>query len=191
MRVPIIAGFALAGLLLLGGCGDDTNVAERPPPQEVTGDSIGHYCGMALDEHPGPKAQIFLTDGKKPFWFSSVRDAFAFTMLPEEPKNLSVIYVNDMGRAKSWDRPAPGTWIDAKEAFFVINSDRQAGMGGEEAVPFGTEADAKAFAASNGGEVVTFAEVPRGYILPGEAAPNAPEQTTGGGKSETGHAHGH
>lgn len=187
-RTPVIAKFALVGLLLLGACGEEASVAELPPPQEVTGDAIGHYCGMALDEHPGPKAQLFLTDRKEPIWFSSVRDAFAFTMLPEEPKNVSVIYVNDMGRAKSWDRPEPGTWIDAKEAFFVINSGRQGGMGGQEAVPFGSEADAKTFAAENGGEVVAFAEVPRSYILPGEAAPAAP---THAGHGEADHGHGH
>jgi copper chaperone NosL len=90
---------------------------------------------------------------------------FAFTMLPEEPKNIAAIYVTDMGKATNWEKPAPGTWIDAKRAYYVIGSRRQGGMGVDEAVPFGEEAQAKHFAAENGGRIVAFAAMPEDFIL--------------------------
>jgi copper chaperone NosL len=186
-----VAGAALA-MIALAGCDEEGRVAEKPAPHEVSEAAIGRYCGMGLAEHAGPKAQIFLTDRKEPLWFSSVRDAFAFTMLPEEPKNIAAIYVNDMSRATSWDQPEPGAWIGAKEAFYVIGSNRQAGMGGGEAVPFGSEADAQRFTAAHGGRVVAFADVPRDYVLSGEGAPREAAPASGTSQpSEGSHAQGH
>ena len=50
-----------------------------PPPQEMTDAAIGHYCGMNVLEHTGPKGQIILASRKDPVWFSSARDAISFT----------------------------------------------------------------------------------------------------------------
>ena len=86
-------------------------------------------------------------------------------MLQETPKAITAFYVNDMGRAKNWDQPEPGTWVDAHKAYYVIGSRRRGGMGGAEAVPFGVAAAAQAFANANGGRVVRFAEMPKDYIL--------------------------
>jgi copper chaperone NosL len=174
-RLLLTAALAAA---VLAGCDGRQAATEAPPPQEISDAAIGRYCGMALTEHPGPKGQVFVRGMNEPFWFSSVRDALAFTMLPEEPKDIAAIYVNDMGRAKNWDQPEPGTWIDAKAAHYVIDSGRRGGMGGDEAVPFGDEAAAKAFAARHGGRVVAFGEVPKSYILP-EAGPQAGAAASG------------
>ena len=94
--------FLMAALLagLTAGC-NDQNVA-KPAPQEITEGVQAEFCGMALTEHPGPKGQLFLRGQDKPLWFASVRDTFAFTMLPEMPKNIAAIYVNDMGRVRNW-----------------------------------------------------------------------------------------
>jgi len=159
----------LAGLLALGACQRE---AEPPPaPFAMTEEAMGRYCGMNILEHSGPKGQIILTRYEEPIWFSSARDAIAFTMLPEEPKDVRAIYVSDMAKAPSWDRPGTDNWIDARQAFFVIGSDRKGGMGAAEAVPFSTEAAAAAFAGEHGGRMVRFDEMPRDYIL---------EQQTGG-----------
>jgi copper chaperone NosL len=160
-------------LLLLGAaCGEEESAA-LPPPQEITRDAIGHYCGMIVADHPGPKAQIFLADAAEPLWFSSVRDAVAFTLLPEEPKTIATIYVNDMGRA-DWESPQAGTWIDAKSATYVIGSERTGGMGAPETAPFAERRDAETFAARHGGKVVTFADIPPAYIFaPAEDDPPA------------------
>src|SRR5215213_10949978 len=93
---------ALAGALVLSGCNDQTS--EIPPPAvELTASAIGHYCGMNVLEHPGPKGQIILASRKDPVWFSSARDTLSFTMLPEEPKDIRAIYVSDMAKAPTWE----------------------------------------------------------------------------------------
>ena len=156
----------LAGLLL-AAC-DEAEQAEKPAPQVLTREAIGHYCQMIVADHLGPKAQIFLSDRDAPVWFSSVRDAIAFTLLPEEPKNIAAVYVTDMAVA-SWDSPEADTWIDAEAAHFVIDSDRRGGMGALEAVPFGDPAAAETFVARHGGRVVSYGEIPEGYILNADA----------------------
>ena len=112
-------------------------------------------------------------------WFTQVRDAIAFTRLPEEPRDITAIWVNDMGRATNWQAPEAGAWTDARSAWFVIESSRAGGMGAPEAVPFGTEPPARAFAAAHGGRVVRLDEIPDDYVLgwtPQDNAPAEPHQ---------------
>lgn len=172
---------ALAALLLAAGlaaCGPEQTAV--PPPAEVAGEVTGYFCGMLLTEHGGPKGQIHLKSREEPVWFSSVRDTVAFTLLEEEPKDIVAIYVNDMGKATNWAQPEPDTWIDARAAWFVIDSRRLGGMGLPEAVPFGTETAAGAFAAENGGRVVRLAEISEDYVLgmPEPAAPVEDDHVT-------------
>ena len=136
-----------------------------PPPQEISADAVGHFCGMLLVEHPGPKGQIFLTGQPDPVWFASVTETFAYTFLDEEPKNIAAIYVTDMGRAGNWEKPAPGTWIEARKAVYVIEGHSRGGMGANEAVPFANPEQARRFAAENGGRIVSFEAMPKSYIL--------------------------
>lgn len=118
---------------------------------------------MTVVYHDGPKGQIILSDGKVN-WFTSVRDTIAFTLLPEEPKNIAAIYVNDMSQA-NWDNPGEDNWIDARSAWYVIGSKLVGGMGAAEAVPFSTQDAAQVFAQKHGGEVVDFKAIPTDYIL--------------------------
>lgn len=162
----------LLALLSLAACKENQAAAELPRPREVTDAAVAHFCGMALSEHAGPKGQIFVRGLPDPYWFATVRDAFAFVMLPEMPKTISAIYVNDMARAKDWDQPEPGMWVEARQASYVIGSRRRGGMGADEAIPFGDDAAARRFAEANGGRVVRFADMPRDYIL--TATPGSP-----------------
>ena len=91
LALALLAGLALAA------CKKE---AEKPAPQAVSDASIGRYCGMMLTEHEGPRGQIFVVGEAEPVWFSSARDTVAFTLLPEEPKDIAAIYVSDMGAAK-------------------------------------------------------------------------------------------
>ncbi len=167
--------FALALAMLapiaLGGC-FDKEAARIPLPHRMTAEAIGHYCGMNLTEHAGPKGQIFVASLIEPVWFSSARDAIAFTMLPDEPKDVQAIYVSDMGKAKSWDKPGADNWVEARKALFVIGSRAKGGMGGDEAVPFSERDAAEKFVGENGGRIVAFAEVPRDYVLGSGATPD-------------------
>ena len=155
--------FAL-GVLILAGCNDRKEV-EAPKPFALNAQAIGHYCGMNVLEHPGPKGQVILQSRIDPVWFSSARDALAFTMLPEEPKDIVAVYVSDMGKAASWDVPGEDNWVEARKAWFVVGGSARGGMGVPEAVPFSDRAAAERFAGEKGGSVVSFAEVPRDQIL--------------------------
>lgn len=155
---------ALLVPLALAGC-NEKQAAKIPPPHRMTAEDIGHYCGMNVLEHPGPKGHIFAASLMEPVWFSSVRDTIAFTMLPDEPKDIQAIYVSDMGKAPDWGKPGADNWIEARKALFVIESRVKSGMGGDEAVPFSDRAAAETFAGANGGRIVGFGEVPRDYVL--------------------------
>nr|WP_041320946.1 nitrous oxide reductase accessory protein NosL [Hyphomicrobium denitrificans] len=164
----------------MAGCREKASEA-LPPPQKLTADATGHYCGMALLEHPGPKGQIILASRSEPVWFSSARDAFSFTILAEESKDVRAVYVSDMGKAPSWEKPGADNWIDAHRAFFVIGSRKQGGMSAPETVPFSDRAAADKFAEINGGRVVSFAKVPPDYVLSSDAGAEAakPSETSG------------
>ena len=180
MRSLVLAAALFAPLVLVG-CNDKQ--AAQPPPQRMTAEAIGHYCGMNLLEHPGPKGQIIAASLIEPVWFSSARDTIAFTMMPDEPKDIQAIYVSDMGKAKSWDKPGGDNWVEARGALFVIRSRARSGMGGDEVVPFSDRSAAEKFATENGGRIVGFAEVPRDYILgsdDGKAAGVTPDERTTG-----------
>lgn len=60
-----------AALVLLSSCKED--VAQSIVPQDMTPETLGHYCQMNLLEHPGPKAQIFLEGSPAPLFFSTLR----------------------------------------------------------------------------------------------------------------------
>jgi copper chaperone NosL len=155
----------LAGTLALAECNEQKTAALPPPAFELTASAIGHYCGMNVLEHSGPKGQIILASREEPVWFSSARDALSFTILPEEPKDIRAIYVSDMTKAPSWEKPGATNWIDARQATFVIGSRMKGGMGADEAVPFSDKAAAEKFAQENGGRVVAFVDVPTNYVL--------------------------
>jgi copper chaperone NosL len=152
--------------IALAGC--DRGSARTISPQEPGPDTIAYYCGMNLSEHAGPKGQVFLTGQETPTWFASVRDTLAFTMLPGEPKNIAAIFVSDMGKAASWQRPEPGAWVEAHDAVFVAGSDVRGGMGVAEVVPFSDRIAAEQFRAEHGGEIYVFGEVPGRYVFGSE-----------------------
>ena len=156
---------APACLLLLASCDSDQVAAPPPPPVELTSDATGFYCSMTVAEHPGPKAQIFPADAAVPLWFPSVRDMFAYTMLPEENQDIRAIYVSDTGATDDYADVAEGAWVEARDALYVLGSEIQGGMGLPEAVPFADRDQAAAFAERHGGEIVSFDEVSPDFVF--------------------------
>ena len=160
IRLRILLLLALA---FLAGC---ENEAVLPPPFALTREASGNYCGMIIVDHPGPKAQVHEKDLTKPLWFSSVLDALVYLKLPGEAQRVIAVYVQDMGSGASWQRPIENVhWIKADEALYVIGSKRRGGMGAREAVPFSKRGEAVAFSKKNGGQIVTYADIPTDYIL--------------------------
>jgi len=172
MRLFALAALAAALLsvgLIVGREGEET--ARIPQPVEPTTASIAYFCGMAVLDHSGPKGQIFLKGKPEPIWFASVRDTVAFTLLPEEPKEIVAIYVTDMGKAEGWVKPQPGAWAEARKAWYVLGSEYDAGMGGREIVPFSSQADAARFVARFGGRLARLTDVPGDYVLGPDPSP--------------------
>jgi copper chaperone NosL len=148
---------------LLVAC-EKSPVLEVPPAQTLTREASGYYCLMTVVNHSGPKGQIILADQPQALWFTSVRDTIAFTLSPEEPKNIAAIYVNDMTDA-DWNNPGADNWIEADKAWYVTGSKQSGGMGAPEAIPFSTKENAALFAQQQGGTVYAFSEIPHEYIL--------------------------
>ena len=154
MKHILIAGTA-ALMLLLAACSPAEDAA-LPPPLEPDANSVAYFCHMALIEHDGPKAQLFLRGQKAPVWFSSPGEAVMFLATElAQPRDLRAVYVNDMGRG-SWEKPEAGAWIEAEKAFYVIGSSKTGAMGDREAVPFANKETAGRFAVEFGGEVLDF-----------------------------------
>ena len=149
-------------VFLLTAC-EKSQPVEVPPAQTLTREANGYYCLMTVVNHNGPKGQIILSDKKQALWFTSVRDTIAFTLSPEEPKNIAAIYVNDMTDA-NWDNPGADNWIDARKAWYVLESNLSGGMGAAEAVPFATKQGAELFRIKQGGKIYAFASIPDDYI---------------------------
>jgi copper chaperone NosL len=154
----------LAAAFALAGCRDDAST-ERPGAIVMSEDALGHYCQMALAEHPGPKAQVHLRDVAAPLFFAQVRDAIAYQRMPEQSHAIAAIYVSDMGQAESWEQPGSGNWIALEQAHFVVGSSAVGGMGAAELVPFSTVNDAESFAAGRGGHVVTLDAIADSDVL--------------------------
>ena len=161
----MIKAIMFAGLIMaLSACQEEI-APSAPKPTLMTQDAVGYFCQMQLIEHDGPKAQIQLANNEKPLWFSQIRDAVAFTKMPEETAEITAFYVNDMSKAVSWQQPGFDNWIDANAAFFVIDSKITGGMGAPEAVPFGSMDSAEIFVNKNGGEIVRLDKIPDEYVL--------------------------
>lgn len=156
---------ALALALTLAACGSGASDVPPPPPSALTANATGHFCTMNLSEHIGPKGQIHLRDNKETVWLSDVTQVFAFTLLPEEAKTITAIYVQDMARADAQGNPPDDAWIDARSAHYVIRSEFVGGMGAPDALPFADLEQARDFVARHGGEIVRFDTMPEDYVF--------------------------
>ena len=156
LRATVI-GFTLAlsfaGSAVLGGCSQSESVAVKPI--EITRSTASSIDGMILMDYPGPKAQIQYDQGSPDFFCDTV-EMFSIYLTPEQHKPVRAMFVQDMAKA-DWNNPT-ADWIDAKTAFFVAGSKRLGAMGPTLA-SFSGEADARAFAAREGGKVYRFDQI--------------------------------
>ena len=152
-------------LLGLGACREEA--AQLTDPIALTPESVGHFCQMNILEHDGPKAQIHLEGlPGAPLFFSQVRDAVAYTRLPEQTHRILAVWVNDMGApGTDWGDPGAENWIALESAHLVVGSRQDGGMGAPELVPFSDPTAASAFATQNGGAVMDVAAVPDSAVI--------------------------
>lgn len=154
----------LASALTASACKDQAQ-SVKPKAVAMTEDALGHYCQMALSEHPGPKAQVHLDGFQTPLFFSQVRDAIAYKRMPEQSHRILAIYVSDMAKAASWESPGIDNWADADTVVYVVGSRAVGGMGAQELVPFSDRQAATDFAGKNGGTIQTLSEIPDSTVL--------------------------
>jgi copper chaperone NosL len=174
MRAIVLATLSI---LALAACRDDES-ASLPQPVAMTEEALGHYCQMNLAEHPGPKAQVHLDGMGTPIYFAQVRDAIAYQRMPEQSSVISVVYVNDMGAAPSWEQPGIDNWIPASTAFYVAGSDILGGMGAPEFVPFSKRAAAEEFVGEHGGRILPLSEIKDAEVLSPVEKGTEPEEET-------------
>ncbi|MEH6579551.1 MAG: nitrous oxide reductase accessory protein NosL [Amphritea sp.] len=143
---------------LLQGCGgeDETTAMVRQAIAIESSDEC-HLCGMIISNFPGPKGQLYSRGINGNMKFCSTRDMFAFIVDPENQHNIQQAFVHDMA-ITPWDHPDEETYIDAKQAFYVIGHGKKGAMG-PTLGSFSKQADAEAFAESEGGRVLTFDQI--------------------------------
>jgi copper chaperone NosL len=140
----------IAALLLLAACGDAARTLAAGEPGD---DAVCALDGMSIKDYPGPKAQLVSRDGRIDYFCSL---AELLEVLAGEDGARGAGYVQDMGKA-DWNRPR-GHWIDARSAFYVLDSRAQGAMGPTIA-SFARQEDARAFAAREGGRVLGYEQV--------------------------------
>lgn len=150
-------------LLILPACREEAVVL--PEPVALTENALSYYCQMWIADHGGPKAQIHLEGFPEPIFFAQVRDALAYLNSPERDAPVVAVYVSDMARAPSWEKPGSSNWANASQVFFVVGADVQGGMGAPEVVPFGSEDAAHNFVSDKGGKIMRLAEIPKAAVL--------------------------
>ncbi|WP_374584446.1 nitrous oxide reductase accessory protein NosL [Pseudoduganella sp.] len=143
---------ALGACLLLAACGQ---AARSLAASEPADDAVCALDGMSIRDYPGPKAQIAYHGGRVDF-FCSLSELFEVLFGEDGLQGVGASYVQDMGQA-DWHRPR-GHWIDARSAWYVLDS-RAEGAMGPTIGTFARQEDAQAFARREGGRVLAFAAI--------------------------------
>jgi len=155
-----LAAWAGAGVLFAGCFKEDE--AEKPLPVELNRNHACRVCGMIGVDFPGAKAQMHYKNTKVDS-FCCTLDMFSFYLQPDRPRNIAVIYVNNMGEA-DWEHPR-NHWIDAQKALYVYGGDIMGPMG-EALVPFLDLKDAETYVKKHGGKIYRFDEVTMDMLRP-------------------------
>ncbi|KPP98780.1 nitrous oxide reductase accessory protein NosL [Marinobacter sp. HL-58] len=152
-----LSAAALMAVFLTGCSGSEEQTTEKPDPVHIESGDECHVCGMVILGFPGPKGEAITVREQEVRKFCSTRDMFSWALQPENAKRDHTLYVHDMAQT-DWEHPEDTALIDAREAFFVVGSERTGAMGPTLA-SFAEETSAKDFASEFGGDVVQFKDV--------------------------------
>lgn len=156
---------ALAAVVLAGCSGGEQQSLAKPDPVHFDSGDECHVCGMAITGFPGPKGQLFTEREQQARKFCSTKDMFAWFLQPENVNRDHTLYVHNMAQTH-WDHPDDTHLIDAREAFYVVGSNRTGAMGPTLA-SFETEKEATSFASEHGGEVLAFEDITMDHLNAG------------------------
>lgn len=128
--------------------------AENFTPQPIAKSERCPVCGMYPANYPKWHAQIVFKDGGHAS-FDSAADMFRFlhNMAKYDKKHVAA----DIGKifVPAYDK---GSWLDAKQAFFVAGSKAQGPMGNDFPA-FISKDDATRFSQKSGGKPLSFEQV--------------------------------
>ncbi len=142
-------------LTALTGCNEEkTLVLSAQQTRAIESGDECHLCGMIIGNFGGPKGQLFVRGQQQTKKFCSTRDMFAFLLDPEHSHNIESVFVHDMA-VTPWDKPEDDTYIDARQAWYVVGSDRKGAMGPTLA-SFADQQAAATFAATYHGQLYRF-----------------------------------
>ncbi|MFT6925007.1 MAG: copper chaperone NosL [Psychromonas sp.] len=148
--------FSLLALLL--GCSDEQTEKEMLK-QAVAIESSDecHLCGMIISRFPGPKGELYQKTSEDVAKFCSTRDLFGYLLQPENKRQVKQVFVHDMSKTP-WGKPDDQYFIDARSAWFVVDSSKKGAMG-KTLASFGLQEDARAFSREYGGNVYAFDDI--------------------------------
>ena len=146
--------FILMVSMLLAACNNSQTDSVAYDPVQFENADECHVCGMAITRFDGPKGQAFESRSKTARKFCSTLDLIVWYLQPENTPNVKEIYVHDMGRSP-WEKPDDNHLISARDAMYVIGSDRHGSMG-KTLASFLKVTDAAKFAEQHGGNLVAF-----------------------------------
>lgn len=155
--------FLVLAAALLAACGSNEEQATaRPEPVHFDSGDECHVCGMVIEGFPGPNGEAITGADQHVRKFCSTRDMFAWMLQPENVNRDHTLYVHDMAQT-DWQSPDDTALIDAREAFYVVGSQRNGAMGPTLA-SFVDESSAETFRAEYGGQVLSYGEITLEHI---------------------------
>ena len=158
---------ALAAITLTACSGNEEQTMAKPEPVHFESGDECHVCGMVISNFPGPKGEAITEKEQHVRKFCSTKDMFAWMLQPENENRDHTLYVHDMTQTE-WEHPDDTALIDARDAFFVVGSDRSGAMGPTLA-SFATEEAAHGFMMEHGGEVLKYSSITMEHLNTGLA----------------------
>ena len=168
------AAMATAFAGCVGGGGMDDGAV--PDPVAIGAGVQCDACGMVIGNHPGPSGELFYRDRSpadhdNPAWFDGLKSCL-FPYYFEKDRldwSLAVGYVTDYStveytvQSEGSDRyisshTDAASFAEMSALTYVVDSVVQGAMG-PDFVPFSDPADADAFAAEYGGDVIAFEDI--------------------------------
>jgi len=152
----VLVIFSLMAVLL--GC------SEAEPKKEMLKQAVAienadecHLCGMIISQFPGPKGELYQKNAEDIAKFCSTRDMFSYLLQPENQRQVQQVFVHDMSKTP-WQKTDDQYFIDARSAWFVVDSSQKGAMG-KTLASFSLFDDALAFSREYGGKAYAFDEI--------------------------------
>ena len=140
---------------MISGCDKSEQVVFSPALKTISAGDECHICGMEITNFPGPKAQAFIRHQNTPLKFCSTIELFSWLLQPDTPAILHSAYVHDMGASPSWEKPSDEHYVNAQQAWYVIDHG-QLGAMGLTLASFQQKQAAEKFIKRYGGRVLSY-----------------------------------